>query len=122
MCLRGASAVKQMLERHPRDKMRLFLVWAAVRNQDKKRLPEGTYERVPDPRVAQFWDPKLDLSKRIAKDVSKDPTPYHVEEPIDSKTVVWDFAAVYPVGVKWEKTFPVPSYYGKPVVAVIRDV
>jgi hypothetical protein len=122
MCLRGASAVSQMLERHPRDPMRVFLVWSAVRNQDKKGLPDGTLDRVPDPRVTQFWDRKLDLSKKIVRDVTKNPTAYELDDPIDSKTIVWDFAAVFPPGVRWEKAFPVPAYYGKPVMAVIRDV
>jgi hypothetical protein len=122
MCLRGASAVNQMLERHPRDPMRVFLVWSAVRKQDKKGVPAGTYAKVPDPRVTQFWDKKLDLSKRIVRDVTANPALYHLNDPVTDKTVVWDFAAVYPPGVRWEKTFPVPSYYGKPVVAVIRDV
>jgi hypothetical protein len=102
--------------------MRVFLVWSAVRNQDKKGLPDGTLDRVPDPRVTQFWDRKLDLSKKIVRDVTKNPTAYELDDPIDSKTIVWDFAAVFPPGVRWERAFPVPAYFGKHVMAVIRDV
>jgi hypothetical protein len=110
-----------MLRRNPRDRVRVFLVWSAVRSKDKP-VPKGTYDRVRDPRVTQFWDPDLDLSKRIVRDVMRNPGAYSLDDKIEKKTIVWDFAAVYPAGVRWEEAFPPPAYYGRPVAAVIREV
>jgi hypothetical protein len=122
MCLRGASAVEQVLERHPDWKVRVFVVWEAVRKQDRKGPPNGTYGRIPDLRVVQYWDPGLKLSKRIVHDMLANPSLQPKDETITDKTIAWDFAAIYPPGVRWEKEFPAPKYYGKPVVRVDRDV
>ena len=122
MCLRGASAVQLLLQRHPEWKVRVFVVWEAVRKLDKKGPPAGTYDLIKDPRAAQYWDPGLKLSKRIVHDMLANPKLQPKGETITEKTIAWDFAAIYPPGVRWEREFPAPKYYGKPVVAVDRQI
>ena len=59
MCLRGASAVRNILNLHPGWKLRVLMVWQRIRDQDTIGPPPGTYLLVPDPRVRQFWDRDL---------------------------------------------------------------
>jgi hypothetical protein len=122
LCLRGASAVQLVLDRHPEWKVRVLVVWEAVRKQDKKGPPPGVYDRIKDPRAVQYWDPALKLSKRIVRDMLKNPRLKFNDEVITEKTIVWDFAAIYPRGVRWAKEFPAPKYYGKPVVHKDREI
>lgn len=122
MCLRGASAVQLILDRHPDWKMRVFVVWEGVRKKDKKGPPPGTYDLMKDPRVVQYWDPALKLSKRIVHDMLANPKLRPQGETITEKTIAWDFAAVYPRGVRWGKEFPAPKLYRKPVVQFDRDI
>lgn len=122
MCLRGASAVQLILDRHPDWKVRVFVVWEAVRKKDKKGPPPGVYDRLKDSRVVQYWDPGLKLSKRIVHDMLANPKLQPKGETITEKTIAWDFAAVYPRGVRWGKEFPAPKLYRKPVVQFDRDI
>jgi len=122
MCLRGASAVADMLKRHPNWKLRVFVVWEAVRATDSIGPPRGTYARIPDRRVTQFWDRELTLSQRIVRDVMEAPALLADSEHVDAKTVVWDVAAVYPAGARWDRLMPKPEYYGRPVAAVAGEL
>jgi len=44
------------------------------------------------------------------------PDRYDLESELDASTIVWDTVAVFPEGVRWNQEFPVPTYYGFPVV------
>lgn len=111
-----------MLQRHPEEKIRVFLVWEAVHKKDHKGENDAAYAKVTDPRVLQFWDPRLELSKRMVKEARDRPELLKGVENVTKDMIIWDIVAVYPRGVKWQGNLPVPQYYGKPVVDVIGDV
>jgi len=62
--------------------------------------------RIPDPRVAQYWDRKRALS--------------HLLGEHNHATIVWDRIAVYSPGVLWQDAPPNPVYSNQPVRDVIR--
>lgn len=72
---------------------------------ESDRAAPGTpvLKRIADPRVAQFWDPERLISRGLGEK--------------DEESIVWDWVAVYPPGVKWGGE---PVYRGRPVVKV-RD-
>ena len=122
MCLRGASAVEDILNRHRNWKGRVFLVWEAVRAADTLGPPRGTYARVPDRRVRQFWDRNLLLSQRMVHDLMENPKLLPDSERVAEGVVLWDIAAVFPPGARWDHAMPKPDYYGRPVAAVAEEI
>jgi hypothetical protein len=110
-----------MLERHPGRPIRVFVVWEPVIVTDV--LPPGTttLARIPDPRVAQFWDRKKVLSDAIVAEVVKDPSLLE-REKFDKRSIAWDVVALYPAGVRWDGAFPKPAEYGFPVVGAVEMV
>lgn len=82
--------------------VRVFVVWEPVLITDWHAPSAGAVGRVPDARVAQFWDPRRSLSQAIRRG-----------------RVVWDYVAVFPAGVVWASGFPAPRFSGAPVVRVI---
>ncbi len=79
----------------------MFIVWEQVLSSDSVPISR-VLARIPDLRVAQFWDPERVLS-------------HHLGETDDRKSIVWDWVAVYPKGDKWGAK---PGYSGRPVVKV----
>ncbi len=122
MCLRGASAVSDILNRHPDWKVRVLVVWLAVRDADSVGPPPGTYERIPDRRVRQFWDRSQVLSDRMVRDARANRKLIPASEPLNDGTILWDIAAVFPRGARWTREMPRPVYYGRPVAAVTIEL
>jgi hypothetical protein len=82
--------------------VRVFVVWEPVLITDWHAPGARAVGRVPDARVAQFWDPRRSLSQEIRRG-----------------RVVWDYVAVFPAGERWGDAFPAPRFSGAPVVRVI---
>ena len=123
MCLRGASAVDDILNRHRNWKLRVLLVWAAVRGADTLGPPRGTYARIADRRVRQFWDRNLLLSQRMVRDILENPKllPDSAEQ-VFRGTTIWDIAALFPPQARWDASMPKAEFYGRPVSAVAPDL
>lgn len=104
--MQGASALQKLLTQH-RDmaNLRVFVVWERVLPTDLAAPSTATMGRVPDGRVSQFWDPKRLLSHAIGEH--------------GSKSIVWDYVAIYKPGDIWAEAPPKPLYEGSPVVRVI---
>lgn len=62
--------------------------------------------RIPDPRVAQYWDRKRALS--------------HLLGEHNRRSIVWDRINVYAPGTLWQEAPPDPVYSDHPVRDVIR--
>lgn len=84
----------------------MFVVWEPVIPTDWSPPSTLVLERIPDPRVRQYWDAKRTLSRLMG------------EDPGNRKTIVWDYVALYPPGARWTDKPPQPSYSGRPVVEV----
>lgn len=77
--------------------------------------------RVPDLRVAQFWDPQHALSAEIRRAANTSPRAILGEHRLHAG-VVWDFVALYPPGVQWRDAWPAARFAGAPVVRVIDEL
>jgi hypothetical protein len=100
----------------------VFVVWEPVIATDFAPPTTGTLTRVRDRRAAQYWDHDRALSAEIVRSVLTDPDRYGLEEKLESNSIVWDTVAVFPPEVRWEGEFPVPAYYGFPVVNAARGL
>lgn len=88
-------------------------------DSDTEAPGEPVLARVTDPRAEQFWDASTALSKALQPVLRKANTPITGKESLVTGEIVWDFAAVYPPGVKWSQPPPEPVFKGAPVVKVV---
>ena len=98
-----------MLKRHPEWPLRVYVVWEAVLRADAGGPPPGTYARIPDHRVRQFWDRELLLSQKMVQDLLAGSEPLPEEMDITPETVIWDVAAVYGPSAAWAMPYRFPS-------------
>jgi hypothetical protein len=122
VCLRGASAVQEILDSRPGLRARLFVVWEPVIATDLAPPTTGALARIHDARAAQYWDDDKALSADIVRSVVAAPERYGLGDELGPDSVVWDTVAVFPPELRWEREFPVPSYYGFPVVSSARGL
>ena len=100
----------------------MLLVWEPVRAADEIGPPRGTYARVTDRRVRQFWDRDRILSQRMVRDLMENPKLLADTTKVTESTIIWDIAAVFPPRTRWDSSLPRPSYYGRPVAAVVIEM
>jgi hypothetical protein len=88
--------------RRQRDaRIRVFVVWEPVIPTDIAPPTNGALALASDRRTAQLWDPDRILSQEIVRAALEDPTLLSTEDGgVDATTVVWDFVAVFPHGVR----------------------
>ncbi len=102
--------------------MRLFVVWEPVIATDLAPPTTGTLARIHDRRASQYWDHDRALSADIVRSVMAAPGRYGLTEELYADSIVWDTVAVFPPELRWEREFPVPSYFGVPVVSSVRGL
>jgi hypothetical protein len=103
-------------------RVRLFVVWEPVIATDIAPPTTGTLARIHDRRAIQYWDDDKALSADIVRSVVAAPDRYGLGDELGADSVVWDTVAVFPPELRWEREFPVPSYYGVPVVSSARGL
>jgi hypothetical protein len=84
--------------------IRAFVIWEPVLPTDWTSPSTATLRRISDIRAAQFWDKNRLISHSMGEH--------------DRGSIVWDYVAVYLVGVLWENSPPKAVYQGGPVVQV----
>jgi hypothetical protein len=61
----GASAVNDLLARHPAANVRVFVVWKPMLASDVTPTTRFTMQRIADRRVRQYWDEQHTLARRM---------------------------------------------------------
>lgn len=91
----------------------MLVVWEPILPTDWRAPSTTTLDRVPDPRVRQFWDPNHELSKALSGMASRKPS--LPDSGTDTTNGFhWDEVIVYAPDSKWEDS-PVPSFWRGPV-------
>jgi hypothetical protein len=83
--------------------VRVFTIWQPIVVTDWGPPGTGVMARMADGRVQQYWDPDHTLARRLAAD-ARPPQP--VQECCEKDGILWDLAAVYPPGARWEDRLP----------------
>lgn len=110
-----------MLERLPDSHVKVFVIWEPVILTDIAPPTSRTLARIPDRRVAQYWDRQRLLSREIVRSALAEPSK-DAHEEINERTIVWDTIAVFSAGTRWDTAFPHADYHGYPVADVIDEV
>ena len=69
--------------------------------------------RLKDERAQQFWDAQHLLALRLAAD-AREPQPKQACCVRDN--ILWDLAALYPAGAKWNAHLPPAVFFNGPIV------
>jgi hypothetical protein len=93
----------------------VFAVWQPMLPTDLAPPVTWVLSRMADRRVRQYWDPNHVLARRMAAD-ARPPQP----EPdcCVRSGILWDLAAVYPAGAKWDDRLPPATVFTGPVTDV----
>jgi hypothetical protein len=93
--------------------VRVFAVWQPILITDWRRPTSSVLARLHDPRAAQYWDANHALARRMSAD-ARDPQPK--EDCCRRDDILWDLAAVYPPGAKWDDKLPPAVFFNGSVV------
>ncbi|MBC7928847.1 MAG: hypothetical protein H7039_24655 [Bryobacteraceae bacterium] len=85
----------------------MFSVWEPILPTDWSKPGSSVLGRLSDPRVRQFWDSGHAVAGALKSSLI---TANRKPECCERNGVLWDLAAVYPPGARWEETLPVPVF------------
>ncbi len=98
------------------------MVWLHITRSDVAPPGTSVLARVHDPRVAQFWDPERLLPDTLARDLPPAMVAAVADTDAAGRVVIWDYAALFRPGVRWEGRFPAPDWQGAPVVDALDSL
>lgn len=108
-----------MLAKQPNAAVRVFMVWEPILPTDFMAPTTSVLSRASDRRVQQYWDRNHVLAKQMAADAR---SPQPEQECCVHSGVLWDLAAVYPKGARWEERMPTATVFNGPVVDLARAI
>jgi hypothetical protein len=115
--LQGVSATADILRKAPSAKVKVFVIWEPIVFSDLVVPSDSVLRRITDARAAQYYDGHHLVSQALqAQMLAHGVTgqDYFVKDEY-----VWDAAAVYPPGVRWENgPGAKPDFVGAPVAEV----
>jgi hypothetical protein len=121
MCVRGASALNELLAEFPDARVQVQVVWEPVLKTDIAAPLTKVLGLLDDHRVSQYWDPNRVVSEDLVRAVNAHPSRYRLEEALPPGFIAWDAVAVFGTDARWESELPVPAYYGGPVAHVTEE-
>lgn len=112
-CDTGSAALQAMLGKVERP-LTVLAVWEPVSPTDPPPTP-AMLDNLVDPRVHQVWDPDHVLSAQMrAAELAHPSSPPQAAARMDKRPdgLIYDTAAVFPPGTRWDSTLPAPTYLG----------
>jgi hypothetical protein len=103
----------------PHARARVFVIWEPILPTDFSQPTSGTLARLPDARAQQFWDPAHLVATQLAKDAQP---PQPEPQCCERDGHLWDLAAVYAPGARWERVMPPAQIFGGPVVHMLDPI
>src|ERR1044072_4354924 len=100
-CLRGASAVADVLKAHPNAAVRVLVVWEPVLPTDWGSPSPSLTSFVGARREIHFWDRGRKLSASMGGPGAADRLAKESKIEFRMKDVIWDVAFAYPPGARW---------------------
>lgn len=99
---------------------RVFVVWEPVLATDDEAPESNALGRLPLAR--QYWDPQRLVSAAAQPPILGDRSNFTGKARLIEEETVWDYIALYPPGMRWEREFPRPERSGAPVADVLDRV
>ncbi len=119
MCVRGSSALQDVLQQVPGE-LEVFAVWEPILRTDLVPPTSNVLSNLRDLRARQYWDPEHLMSAGLVTGMG--PEKQSGRGPLLRKGLVWDTVAVFKPGARWEGQLPRPDYVGSDVVDSVDDL
>ena len=97
LCLRGVSAIQELLKRMESSDVRVLVVWEPMLASDWGKPTRPALSRIPDHRAMQFWDEDHLVAKELGQQLSASSQPSCCKR----EGILWDVAVLYPRHVPW---------------------
>lgn len=120
--MRGASALGKLLATYPKANVRVMVIWLPVIMSDWGPPTDEVREPLQDPRVIEFWDPKLWASPRIMERATSMARARGEKPAFERDEIAWDLIQLFPPGIAWQDPFPAPTWWTGPVVDDLEPV
>jgi hypothetical protein len=118
-CLQGAAEVQRVLARNSGKPVTVLAVWNPILPTDWSRPGARDRFRLTDARAGHFWDPQHMVTSAIQRSGEA----AHLDPGCCfRKDRWWDFAAVFPPGVRWEGGSPRPAIVGGAIIDVAPQI
>jgi hypothetical protein len=118
-CLQGAAEVQRALARHRERPVTVLAVWNPILPTDWSTPGARDRFRLADARVVHFWDPAHTVTTAIQRTGEA----AHLDPGCCfKKDRWWDFAAVFPPGLRWEGGSPRPVMVGGAIIDVAPQI
>lgn len=111
-----------MMTELPDRRLRILMVWEAVMATDTDPPNSRVLARASDPRVSQYWDKEGALAKVWQPVLMKNASAVTGKAELITGDVLWDMAALFVRGSRWESKLPAASFVGAPVVQTIAPL
>jgi hypothetical protein len=100
-CIFGFEGIRRLFAIFDSKKLRGFILWIPMLQDDDEQAAKTKSETVKDPRITQFWDYEQSSGRAVAKTL-------HL-----LKDVAWDVYLLYSPRMKWEneEQAPEPSFW-----------
>jgi hypothetical protein len=122
VCVRGASALQEVLNDLAEAPLVLFVVWEPVILTDVAPPTTGVMARISDSRVVQLWDRSRVLSELLLRTARDERGRSSHNGDAGEGSIVWDYVLVFPPESEWGDSLGPPEFAGGPVIAVIDEV
>jgi hypothetical protein len=101
-CLAGAEVVKWIFAKFDSNKLKGFVLWIPMLENDVESAAQARSESIADPRIAQFWDGERNCGNLFARALHLDKTP-----------AAWDVYLLYSPRMLWENEDapPEPAFW-----------
>lgn len=121
-CLQGASAVQGVLDQLPQRDVRVFVVWVPILASDTGPPDQEALKRLSDSRVRHYWDPEKRLAAHWQPVLKAESLKVIGKESLVTGPQLWDVAALFGAGARWESTPPGTTLKIAPVVDHEREL
>lgn len=112
--MRGASALNELLQEFPAEKLKVYVIWESVGVTDQFPPINAVLARVDDTRAAQYWDKDRLVAGALRARVVRGSTPIVGAASLVRGEVLWDAIFLYAAGARWGEDAQ-PLFIGAPV-------
>ncbi len=111
-----------MLKELSHSDMKIFVIWEPMLVSDVSAPSNSALARIPDARVAQFWDNSHVVAQNLAPELKSEALHVAGKESLVKGATAWDCVLVLNRGERWTEAPPHVAFAGAPVVNVVSEL
>ena len=106
----------------PGGNVRVYVIWEEITFSDWTPPSDSSLARIPDSRVAQYFDRDDLIAKAWKSVLARDSVVVTGEATFVKDSPAWDSALLFAPGTKWDAEPPAPVFTGAAVVSTTGEL